>query len=260
MSKIEVRREGHVFLIGLNRPEKYNALDPETYFGLAAAYGELHNDPDLRCGVLYANGKHFTTGLELDKFSGNFSKGKRAGFPDGSIDFLGMDEVRRVSKPIVVAIQGSCYTVGIEIVLACDIRIAADNAKFHQIEVQRGIFPVGGSTVRMFQEIGWGNAMRYILTGDPMTAEEAYRMGMVQEVVPLGQQVDKAVEIAQRIAKQAPLGVQAALHSSRYARTYGIQPALDRLYLDIMPIMNSEDAAEGVKSFLEKREAVYKGK
>ncbi|HOQ10402.1 MAG TPA: crotonase/enoyl-CoA hydratase family protein [Syntrophomonadaceae bacterium] len=262
MSKdlVTVERQGHVLLIGLNRPEKRNALSLDMYWQLAKAYGELHQDPDLFCGLLFAHGDHFTGGLDLPEWTGVFAEGKMPDLPEDMIDPFGLDEDRRLSKPLVMAVQGICYTVGFEMLLCTDVRIAASDLRLAQIEVKRGIYPVGGATVRMFEELGWGNAMRYLLTGDEITAAEAYRLGLVQEVVEPGQQFHRALEIANRIAKQAPLGVQAALRSARIARVDGTRKALARLMPDIMPIMKSEDAAEGVRAFIERREANFKGR
>ena len=122
---------------------------------------------------------------------------------------------------MVMASQGICYTIGLELMLAMDIRVASSDTRFGQIEVRRGIYPVGGATVRLHREIGWGNAMRYLLTADEIPAAEALRLGLVQEVTEPGQQFDRALEIAETISRQAPLGVQASLASARRARAEG---------------------------------------
>ncbi len=258
-TRITVERRGHVLLMGLNRPQKRNAFDLEMYEELARAYTELHNNPELRCGVLFAHGEHFTSGLELDKWAAVFASGKWE-LPEGLIHPLGLDEDNRCKKPVVMAIRGRCYTIGFELLLAQDIRVAATDAKIALLEVKRGIYPVGGGTVRIFEEIGWGNAMRYLLTGDEITGEEAYRLGLVQELTEPGKELEKAIEIAESIAKKAPLGVMAALRSARISRVDGARAAFARLLPDLLPIMKSEDAMEGVMSFLERREANFKGK
>jgi enoyl-CoA hydratase/carnithine racemase len=229
------------------------------YEELARAYTELHNNLELRCGLLFAHGEHFTSGLELDKWAAVFSSGKWE-LPDGLIHPLGLDEDNRCKKPVVMAVRGRCYTIGFELLLAQDIRVAATDAKIALLEVKRGIYPVGGGTVRIFEEIGWGNAMRYLLTGDEITGEEAYRLGLVQELTEPGKELEKAIEIAESIAKKAPLGVMAALRSARISRVDGARAAFARLLPDLLPIMKSEDAMEGVMSFLERREANFKGK
>ena len=260
MSKITVEEKGHVLLVGLNRPEKMNAFDLEMYMQLAEALGKLHHNSELRCGLLFAHGENFTSGLDLPKWVEVFSAGSFPDLPEGSCDPFGLDESRRVGKPLVMAVQGICYTIGLELLLSTDVRLAASDTRFGQIEVKRGIYPVGGATVRMPEELGWGNAMLYLLTGDEISAEEAYRMGLVQEVTAPGEQFDRALLVAERIAEQAPLGVQASLLSARLARSEGARKAISRLLPDLLPIMNSEDAREGVLSFIERRQAQFKGK
>jgi len=259
LSKITIEPKGHVLLVGVNRPDKMNAFDPDMYMQLAEGLGKLHSTRDLRCGLLFAHGSNFTSGLDLARWVEIFSSGSFPALPDGYCDPFGLDESRRVGKPLVMAVQGICYTIGLELMLAADIRVAASDTRFGQIEVKRGIYPVGGATVRLHEEIGWGNAMRYLLTGDEISAEEAYRMGLVQEVVPPNRQFDRALELAEKVAEQAPLGVQASLLSSRLARTEGHTRAIDRLLPELQPIMKSEDVREGVQSFLERRKAQFKG-
>ena len=130
--------------MGLNRPEKMNAFDVEMYLELAAAFGELDRDRELRCGLLFAHGKHFTAGLELPKWAPFFSEAKFPDLPSGACDPFGLDETRRVGKPMVMAAQGICYTIGLELMLAMDIRVAASDTRFGQIEVRRGISSRGG--------------------------------------------------------------------------------------------------------------------
>ncbi len=259
-SKITVEKKDHVLLVGINRPDKMNAFDVDMYRDLARAYGELHHDQDLRCGLLFAHGDHFTSGLELVKWAESFGEGEFPELPEGSIDPLGLDEDKRLSKPVVMAVQGICLTIGLELLLATDVRVASTDVRFGQIEVKRGIYPVGGATLRFFEEIGWGNAMRYLLTGDEIDAREAYRLGLVQEITEAGAQFGKALEIARRISRQAPLAVQASLIASRRARVYGAKEAVKYLLPELKPIMESEDALEGLQSFMERREAKFKGK
>lgn len=258
-TRITVETRDHVFLMGLNRPEKRNAFDLLMYEELARAYGELDRNPELRCGVLFAHGKHFTSGLELDKWTGVFESGRWA-IPDGCIHPLGIDTAERCRKPVVMAVQGICFTIGFELLLAQDIRVASTDARIALLEVKRGIYPVGGGTVRLFQEIGWGNAMRYLLTGDEISAAEAYRLGLIQELTEPGKTLDRAIEIATDISRRAPLGVMAALKSARIAAVDGQNAAMTRLVPDLKPIMKSEDAIEGVMSFIERREANFKGR
>ena len=180
-------------------------------------------------------------------------------FPESGVDPLDLFGERR-KKPIVCAVQGYCLTIGIELLLASDIRIAADDTKFSQLEVGRGIIPFGGATLRFPAVAGWGNAMRWILTGEFFDAPEALRMGLVQEVVPAGTQLDAGLRVAESVAKQAPLAVQATRRSAMVAFEQGPDVAKQGLVEEARATMRTADAAEGVRSFLERREAVFQGK
>ncbi len=259
MSFIETTQNGHLLEIRVNRPEKHNALSPEMFTDIARAYGELDRNPDLRVALLYAEGKHFTSGVELDKWAPIFGNGQ--GFPigPGEIDPFGLAGPRH-GKPVVMAVQGNCFTWGVEMLLNTEVRVAADDTRFAMLEVKRGIFPCGGATLRLPQQLGWANAQRHLLTGEPWFADLALRTGLVQEVVPAGEQVIKAREIAWQIAKAAPLGVRNVLKSTRLAWNEGEAEAAKHLFTDLLPVMQSEDAAEGIRSFIERREAVFKGR
>jgi enoyl-CoA hydratase len=260
VENLTVEARDHVLFMGLNRPAKYNAFDLDLYHSLSLAYGELERNRDLRCGVLFAHGDHFTGGIDLPQWAPRFAQGKFIEpAKGGGLDPLALDENRTVSKPIVIAVQGWCLTIGLELLLAADIRIAADNARFAQIEPRRGIYAIGGATVRLQQEIGWGNAMRYLLTSDEFSANQALRLGLVQEVVPVGAQLARATAIAVMIAEQAPLAVQATLRSARIARSHGAPAAIAQLAPDMVPLLNSEDAKEGIASFIESRTGRFTG-
>ena len=144
--------------------------------------------------------------------------------------------------------------------LACDIRLCTEDTRFGQIEINRGIFPFGGATIRLPQVAGWGNAMRWLLTGDRFDAAEALRIGLVQEIVPAGELEARATEIAKTVAKRAPLGVQATLRSARTAEHEGVDAAIEELLVIARELMDTEDAAEGVRSFLERRDGEFKGR
>lgn len=259
MSLVNVEAREHVLLIGLNRPEKMNAMNREMYHAIAAAYGRLAREPALRVGLVHAEGPHFTSGLQLDDWAETFAEGKGMALGEGEIDpfFVAGDPL---TKPLVFATQGICFTCGVEMMLNADIRVAASDARYAQLEVKRGIFPCGGATFRLPEEIGWGNAQRYLLTGDEWTARQAFDWGLVQELVEPGEQLDRAWQIAQKVARAAPLGVQGSLASSRLARLKGHAAAKKELFTTLEPVMASDDVKEGIRSFLERREAVFKGK
>jgi enoyl-CoA hydratase len=157
-------------------------------------------------------------------------------------------------------VQGTCLTFGIEMMLASDIVVAADSSVFGQIEVARAILPFGGATIRFPRAVGWGNAMRWILTGDMFDAAEALRIGLVQEVVPYGQQFERGLELAQRIAGQAPLAVQATLANARLAVREGDAAAEAMLQPSLVKLMQTEDARIGLEAFLTRTPAKFTGR
>jgi enoyl-CoA hydratase/carnithine racemase len=258
---INIKTEEHILLIEVNRPQKYNAMTQEMYHQMARAYFKLDSDADLRVGLVYAIGPHFTSGLELTDWAETFDIGK--GFPfvkENEIDpFYIMSDVR-CRKPIIMAVQGYCYTWGFEMMLNTDIRVAATDTRFGMLEVRRGFFPAAGATLRLPKEIGWGNAQRYMLTGDEINAAEAYRLGLIQHLTEPGQQFEKALELARRVVSAAPLGVQGALKSCRVAALQGEEAAKSIIFRDVAKVMESEDMKEGLQSFIERRDAVFKGK
>ncbi len=259
-SRISLEQRGHILLIGLNRPAKRNAFDNQMLAELAAAYARLEDTEDLRCGVLFAHGEMFTAGLDLANVAPTVVDKGVLTFAQNSIDPLNIYSERLRTKPLVVAVNGKCLTVGIELILAADICIAAEDATFAQIEIKRGIFPFGGATLRFPERAGWGNAMRWLLTGDEFDANEAFRIGLAQEVVETEKVLERAIEIAERIAKQAPLGVQATIKSARKMQSEGFEAAKKHLQPQILELFQSEDAKEGIQSFLERREGRFTGK
>jgi len=253
---VTTERAGQVLRIGLDRAVKRNAFDVAMLRALGAAFTEYEDDDALRCAVLFPHGEHFTAGLDLAEVGPAVASGAPL-FPDGAVDPLGLG-ARRRTKPVVVAVRGWCLTIGIELALACDVVIAAPDTKFGQIEINRGIFPFGGATIRLPLRAGWGDAMRWLLTGDLFDAAEAHRIGLVQEVA--ADPVATADRIAATIASRAPLGVRATLASATTTLTDGPEAAARALLDQARVLMASEDAAEGLRSFLERREGVFRGK
>src|SRR6195952_2513499 len=257
--RVTVDRDGHILLIGLNRTDKRNAAGLQLLQGLPLAYGELERDPELRCGLVYAHGDHFTGGLDLADVGARMTGAVLDIVPEGGINPWQV-QGESITKPGVIAGQGLCLTLGIELVLASDIAIAAESTSFAQIEVARGILPFGGATIRLPRAVGWGNAMRWILTGDSFDAAEALRIGLVQEVVPTGTQYERALEVARRIAAQAPLAVQAALANAKLAIREGDAAAEAQLQPELLRLVATEDSKIGMRAFLTRTKAEFIGR
>ncbi len=252
---------GDVLLIGINRPAKRNGWTPPMFRQLAEAYTRLDDEPALRVGVLHAFGDHFTAGLDLPAVAEHMRRGDKV-IPEGLVDphDLGLPGRRRRTKPMVVAVKGITFTVGIELMLGADIVVAADDCRFSQLEVQRGIMATGGATLRMAERAGVGNAMLHLLTADEFGSAEAQRLNFVQKVVPAGQELDEALRIAQAIAAQAPLAVVATRLNVLKAVEHGPLAATAEFIQTQQRLANSADAAEGVRSFVEKRPARFSGR
>lgn len=246
-NRVLVERHGQVLLIGLNRPEKRNAADLAMLHELAQAYTLLHTDAELRAGVVHGIGEHFTAGLDLRDVGPGLISGSLDLLPPGTVDPWGL-LTDPVAKPVVVAVQGTCLTLGIELALAADVVVAAEGTRFAQLEVARGIMAFGGATVRL-PRLGWGDAMRWLLTGDFFDAAEAHRIGLVQQIVPAGTQLDAALQLAERIAAQAPLAVQASLANARLAQA-DPQAAASRLHPVVAMLAGTQDARRAVAAYL----------
>jgi enoyl-CoA hydratase len=251
----------HMLVISINRPAKLNGFTPKMMAELAAAYTKLEDEHELRCAVLCARGDHFTAGLDLPSMA-PFMRTGTSPIPDDAIDPFDLRATssgRRRIKPVVAAVKGITYTLGIELMLAADIVIAAADCRFSQLEVKRGIMATGGATVRMAERAGMGSAMLHLLTGDEFGAEEALRMGFVQRIVPAGSELDAAVAVAVRICAQAPLALYETRASVIEAFEHGPTAAIAKFRDVQQRLANSEDAKEGVLSFVERRAARFTG-
>jgi enoyl-CoA hydratase/carnithine racemase len=259
---IVTERVGPVLRMRINRPDKRNAFTREMLDGLGLAYGELDRDADLRVGVLDGAGSVFTAGLDLPAIAGELATGGAPTPPDGYVDPFGLS-TPRCSKPVVVAVHGRCYTLGIEMILAADIAVAAAGTRFAQLEVARGILPLAGANWRFPQRCGWGNAMRWILTGAEFDAVEAMRIGLVQEVTPADAgdeaHVAAAMAIAERIAAMAPQGVRGSIANGLVGAREGEAAAIADVRRRQRDVFASADAREAIAAMVERRDAVFTG-
>jgi enoyl-CoA hydratase len=255
---VTVEEQGDILLIGIDRPEKYNALSLRIMKQISAAYKRYDQDDKLRCAVLFGHGKAYCAGADLANLESLVVNGDMRYGPD-DYDPFGITG-RRLSKPLITAAHGVCFAGGLEIALSGDIIVAAQGTKFGQMEVQRGIFAFAGGAFRWVERAGWGNAQRYLLTGDTLDAEEARRIGLVQDVVEKDQALPFAIGLARKIAAASPLGIRYSLACSRQAQEQGVVAAAAKLGASQRELVGSEDAREGLKSFNEKRPGNYTGR
>ena len=254
--RIRTETHGRVLKIVIDNPAKRNAFDPQMVLELSQALTWLDGDDALWAGVLCAEGDHFTAGLDMPKFFGPDAKPNP--LPKDAIDPFGLDN--RCRKPFVTAVQGITFTVGIEMMLAGDIVVAADDVRFCQMESKRGIAPLGGAHFRFLTRTGWGDAMYHLFLCDEFGAAEAHRIGLVQEVVPTGRQVERAMAIADIITRNAPLGIQVTKKASLAFLHAAKQASIAMLPEIRATVLESQDAKEGIQSFIERRAAVFAGR
>ncbi|CAA0119070.1 Carnitinyl-CoA dehydratase [BD1-7 clade bacterium] len=259
-----VEKKGHVMLVTLNRPEAKNALSPQMLLGMYNAWRRLDEDPELRVAVLTGKGDTFCAGMDL-KFGPE-------GGPDADAFLEKMGEVPDIHwqsllrhnqpmKPIILGVEGYALAGGTEILQGTDIRVAAEDAVFGVTECKRGLFPLGGSTIRLRRQIPYALAAEILLLGRHVSAEEALQWGLINRVVPKGEALAEAVKIAEEIANEnAPLSVQAITRSLR--ENQFDQPEMEALANELKvgePIFATKDSKEGMKAFKEKRTPNFVG-
>jgi enoyl-CoA hydratase/carnithine racemase len=255
---IDYEKRGSIGLIGFDRPDKRNAFTVRMFERLAEVFTEADDDDDVRAIVVFGKGRDTTTGLDLMNVGPSFRAGK-VPLPAELVDpWHVVGRLRRT--PMVTAVHGRCFTLGTEIALCSDICVAAEGTIFGLKEVRVGIMPAGGGTFRFVQTAGYSNAMRYVLTGDEFDAAEGFRLGVVQEVVAPGTQLTRAIELAERIAAQAPLAVRAALANAQASLLEGWKKAIADIVPTQVPLINSEDAMEAAMAMMQERSPTFKGK
>ena len=255
-----IDQRGHTLVLTLNRPEARNALSTEMLSTMVAAWDRVDSDPEIRSCILTGAGGYFCSGMDLKAAT---AKPPGDSFKDGSYDPSRIDALlkgRRLTKPLIAAVEGPAIAGGTEILQATDIRVAGESAKFGVSEAKWSLYPMGGSAVRLPRQIPYTLAADILLTGRHLTATEAKEMGLIGYVVPDGQALTKALEIAETINRNGPLAVQAILKSIR--ETEGM-PENEAFKIDTqlgIQVFLSDDAKEGPKAFAEKRKPEFKMK
>lgn len=264
---VDFEMTNHIAVIKINRPEARNAMNPEVMVKLFDAFTEVDNNPDIRVAVITGEGdKAFCAGADLGQLIPLMTRSRE---PENEWDERYLNETSKQGaylmhrdplKPVISAINGHAIAGGMELVQGTDIRLSVPGAKFGLQEVKWAIFPAGGSTVKLPKQIHFAKAMELMLTGDLMTAEEALRVGLLNYVVEPQELMQKSMEIAEKIAANGPIAVQAIRQSARSVWGYPEAEALKMETDYAAPVFKTEDAIEGPKAFMEKRQPVYKGR
>jgi enoyl-CoA hydratase/carnithine racemase len=256
---IDFEVDGAVAVITINRPEAHNAIDPEHNDALAEAYRRFQDDDALRCAVLTGTGRSFSAGADLKKL---IPQVRETVLAEGAEPWVlgGMTWTAESGKPMIAAVNGHALAGGLELALACDIRICSPNATFGLAETRWAIIPGAGGTQRLPRAVPIGVAVEMILTAEPIDAETALRHGLVNRIVPSEQLLDEARRVAQTIATRGPVAVRAAKEAIYTGLQDGLAAGLAAEQRLLAECMRTEDAAEGPRAFAEKREPVYKGR
>jgi len=257
-----VERDGHVLTVTMNRPESRNALSSEMVVRLADTWELINSDDEVRVAILTGAGGHFSAGADLKAMAGGYGEDEWSARTkaDPMLPWKALLRNIRLTKPLIAAVEGYAVAGGTEILQSTDIRIAGESAQFGLAEVRRGLFPIGGSTVRLRRQIPYTLAAEILLTGEFVTARRALEMGLIGHVVPDGQAMKEAQRIADVIASNGPLSVKAIKRSLQETEGLPEDEALAKELEIGLPIFGTEDAREGPKAFAEKRTPNFKGR
>ncbi|WP_457814385.1 enoyl-CoA hydratase-related protein (plasmid) [Sinorhizobium meliloti] len=258
-SSIDLVRKGSIALVTINRPDAMNALDVKHDQALARVWREVEADPLIRVSILTgAGGRAFCSGGDLKTYMPWRRQLAQEG-NESTISFGGMTLPHEITKPVIAAIQGYCIAGGLELAMACDIRLSTADSKFGLAEVRWGVLPGGGGTQRLPRLVPVGYALEMILTGESITAQRAEQIGLVNRIVEAGDLLDTAFKVAQRYAENGPLAVQAAKKAVQQGLSAALQDGLTLEAALQRQLLQSEDAQEGLKAFAERRSPVFKG-
>jgi enoyl-CoA hydratase/carnithine racemase len=255
---ILTNKDGAAFVITLNRPDRRNAFSLQMMRDIAEACRSAESDPSVRAVIITGGTKYFSAGADLNEAMAIKSTADGVTYMT-SWETLN-NAIERLEKPVIAAIEGFCMTGGWEFVMACDIRIAADNTTFALTSSKIGTVPGAGGTQRLPREVGVGRALEILFAGDPINAQEAYRIGAVNRVVPAGTVLDAAKTMVKVYEKRAPLSLAYAKRAVRAGVQMDLASGIEFERFLVTAIYNTADRKEGIGAFLEKRDAKFTGK
>jgi len=253
MTVVEFERRDHIALVTLNRPEARNAISPEVSQTMAGILDDIEDDSALRAVVLTGKGEVFSAGADLKVVA----QGKANDIARGKGGFAGIAR-RDFPKPIIAAVQGPALAGGFEIVLSCDLVVAAETARFGIPEVKRGLMAAAGGLIRLPKRVPLAVALELAMTGDPIDAQRALALGLVNRVVPANRVVDEAIALANTIGENSPIAVRQSRRLVREAAELSEEDGWKRTFELMMPVFESGDSIEGATAFAEKRPPVWK--
>ncbi len=262
MSGLLYEKKGNIAYITLNRPEAMNAINSEMWNALADAWISVRDDPEVWTAIVTGAGeKAFCTGADLKEMGAAFAEAIKSGKPPVvPIPYVTPMRGLQVWKPFIAAVNGMALGGGLELAMACDIRVAAEHVRLGVPEVKQGLIPGMSGTQKIPRLVPFGIAMEMLMTGEPITAQEAYRLGLVNRVVPAAELMSTAEAIANKINANGPVAVRAVKESAYRGIQMSLDDGLRFESLITLAVTQTEDALEGPKAFGEKRKPIFKGK
>lgn len=256
-----VERENHIVTITLNRPDRLNAISGPMLNKLSSTLQEANIDPDVRVVVLTGAGRGFCAGLDLkDQQSGNGIAAARPGYRLFDLHNSPPIVINRMDKPMICALNGAAAGYGMDMALGCDIRIASEHAKMGAVFAKRGVLPESGGCWYLPRLLGWARAAEVAFLGDVLDANRSLELGLVNRVVPHDELMPETMKVARQIANNAPLSVQSTKRMMRLGMEESFEAAVDHIYLQLLPLFQSDDFKEGLSAFSERREPTFKGR
>jgi enoyl-CoA hydratase/carnithine racemase len=249
----------HVLTITLNRPDRLNAISGPMLSALSSTLQQANVDPEVRAVVLTGAGRGFCSGLDLKEQGSGNGVGTR-GYQLFDLHNSPPIVINRMDKPLICALNGAAAGYGMDMALGCDIRIASENAKLGAVFAKRGVLPESGGCWYLPRLIGWAKAAEVAFLGDVLDAKRSFELGLVNKVVPHDDLMTEAMAVARKIANNAPLSVQSTKRMMRLGQDETFEAAVDHIFLQLLPLFQSDDFKEGLSAFAERREPSFKGR